>query len=143
MAELASHGLDELMLSLEEIAQIPVEVQDEMLLAQAEITAEAQRSAARTYNVQDSGLMISKIKPGKLKWVKGVRTIYITPTGTRVRGKKNPKKVRNAEIAFINEYGTRRQRSRPFIQKGNETSAEAATKAAMEVYDRFLQSKDL
>lgn len=143
MAELTSHGMDELILSLEEIASIPVDVQDEMLLAQAEVTAEAQRKSARTYGVQDSGLTISKIKPGKLKWVKGVRTIYVTPTGTRIRGKKNPNKVRNAEIAFVNEYGTRRQKARPFIKSGNEMSAEAATQAAMEVYDRFLQSKDL
>ena len=142
MAELASHGLDELMLSLEEIAEIPVDVQDEMLLAQAEITAEAQRQAARTYNVQDTGLMINSIKPGELKWVEGVRTIYITSSGTRIRG-KNHKKIRNAEIAFLNEYGTRHQKARPFIQKGNEMSAKAATTAAMEVYDRFLQSKDL
>jgi len=143
VAEFTFQGIDDLILSMQEIEELPVEVQDEMLLAQAEVTAEAQRKAAAAYGVQDTGLVIRKIKPGKPKWRKGVRVIYITPTGTRTRGRKNPRKVRNAEIAFVNEYGKRGQKARPFIRKGNEDSAKAATEAAMKVYDRHLTSKGL
>ena len=143
MAEISFQGIDDLLLSMEEIAEIPVEVQDEMLIAQAEITAEAQRKAAAAYGVQDTGLVIRSIKPGKPKWRKGARVIYITPTGTRIRGKRKSQKIRNAEIAFVNEYGKRGQKSRPFIRKGNEDSAKAATEAAMKIHDRFLTSKNL
>lgn len=140
MAEIGFSGLDELMLSMEEIAQIPDEVQDAMLNAQADVVTAAQKVRARAYGVQDTGLVISSIKKGKPKRKKGVRVIYITPSGTRRRGKQT---VRNAEIAFINEYGDRRQRARPFIRDANEACAEATTQAGFEVYDKWLKSKNL
>lgn len=140
MAEIGFSGLDELMLSMEEIAQIPDEVQDAMLNAQADVVTAAQKARARAYGVQDTGLVISSIKKGKPKRKKGVRVIYITPSGTRRRGKQT---VRNAEIAFINEYGDRRQRARPFIRDANEACAEATTQAGFEVYDKWLKSKNL
>lgn len=140
MAEIGFSGLDELMLSMEEIAQIPDEVQDAMLNAQADVVTAAQKAKARAYGVQDTGLVISSIKKGKPKRKKGVRVIYITPSGTRRRGKQT---VRNAEIAFINEYGDRRQRARPFIRDANEACAEATTQAGFEVYDKWLKSKNL
>lgn len=140
MAEIGFSGLDELMLSMEEISQIPDEVQDAMLNAQADVVTAAQKAKARAYGVQDTGLVISSIKKGKPKRKKGVRVIYITPSGTRRRGKQT---VRNAEIAFINEYGTKRQRARPFIRDANEACAEATTQAGFEVYDKWLKSKNL
>lgn len=140
MAEFSASGLDELMLDLAAIAEIPEDVQDEMLISMAEIVAAAQRKKARAYGVQDYGLTIRKIKPGKIKMKKGVRTIYVTPTGTRKRGEQ---RVRNAEIAFVNEYGTTSQKARPFVRDGNEASAAESTAAALEIYDRFLQSKNL
>lgn len=140
MAEIGFSGLDELMLSMEEISEIPDEVQDAMLNAQADVVTAAQKARARAYGVQDTGLVISSIKKGKPKRKKGVRVIYITPSGTRRRGKQT---VRNAEIAFINEYGDRRQRARPFIRDANEACAEATTQAGFEVYDKWLKSKNL
>ena len=140
MAEIGFSGLDDLILSMEEIAQIPDEVQDAMLNAQADVVTAAQKAKARAYGVQDTGLVISSIKKGKPKRKKGVRVIYITPSGTRRRGKQT---VRNAEIAFINEYGDRRQRARPFIRDANEACAEATTQAGFEVYDKWLKSKNL
>lgn len=140
MAEIGFVGLDDLILSMEEIAQIPDEVQDAMLNAQADVVTAAQKAKARAYGVQDTGLVISSIKKGKPKRKKGVRVIYITPSGTRRRGKQT---VRNAEIAFINEYGDRKQRARPFIRDANEASAEATTQAGFEVYDKWLKSKNL
>lgn len=140
MAEFSTHGLDDLMLDLEAIAEIPEDIQDEMLMAMAEVTAEGQRKKARAYGVKDTGLTIRKIKPGKIKVKNGIRMIHVTPTGTRKRGEK---RVRNAEIAFVNEFGTRDQKARPFVRDGNAASATESTAAALEIYDRFLQSKNL
>ena len=91
--------------------------------------------------VEDTGLTIRAIKKGKVKIKKdGSRVIYIYPSGTRERGEK---RIRNAEIAFINEFGKKGQKARPFVRTANEKSAEATTQAAADVYDRFLKSKNL
>ena len=140
MAEFGVTGLDELMLSMQEIAQIPDDVVDEILNAQADVTVEAQKAAGRQMGVEDTGITLQKLKKGRVKLRKGQRVLYITPTGSRKRGKT---RTRNAEIAFINEFGKKGQKARPFIKLGNEKSAEAATAAGFRVYDRWLESKNL
>lgn len=141
MAEFKAVGLDELALSLQEIAEIPEDIQDEMLRAQGDIVAQAQRESAQRYGIQRTGTLIRSIKPGKVKLDKhGSRVLYVTPVGSRVRGGK---KTTNAEIAFLNEYGTRGQRARPFMRDANERSAEAATQAAADIYYRWQDSRGL
>ena len=141
MAEFKAVGLDELALSLQEIAEIPEDIQDEMLRTQGNIVAQAQRESAQRYGIQRTGILIRSIKPGKVKLDKhGSRVLYVTPVGSRVRGGK---KTTNAEIAFLNEYGTRGQRARPFMRDANERSAEAATQAAADIYYRWQESRGL
>lgn len=147
MAEFKAAGLDELALSLQEIAEIPEDIQDEMLQAQSDIVARAQRESAKRYGIYDSESnkhMADSIKPGKVKLDKhGTRMLYVTPTGSRTRGKT---KTRNATIAFFNEYGadeTRHITARPFIRDANERSAEAATQAAADIYYRWQESRGL
>lgn len=147
VAELSYSGLDELMLSMQEVAEIPDDIQDEMLNAGADVVVQAQRKSARDMGVKRTELTINSIKKTKVKVKNGKRVIYIYPQGTRIRGDGKdgkPVRVRNAEIAFINEYGTRRrQPARPFVLTGNETSAEATTQAQAAVYNRWLESKGL
>lgn len=141
MAEFKAIGLDELALSLQEIAEIPEDIQDEMLQAQGNIVARAQRESAQRYGIQRTGTLIRSIKAGKVKLDKhGNRVLYVTPVGSRVRGGK---KTTNAEIAFLNEYGTRGQRVRPFMRDANERSAEEATRAAADIYYRWQESRGL
>lgn len=141
MAEFKAVGLDELALSLQEIAEIPEDIRDEMLRAQGDIVARAQRESAQRYGIQRTGTLIRSIKVGKVKLDKhGSRVLYVTPVGSRVRGGK---KTTNAEIAFLNEYGTRGQRARPFMRDANERSAEEATKAAADIYYRWQDSRGL
>ena len=143
MAEFSCNGLDDLMLSLQEIAAIPEEVQDEMLRAGAEVVAQAQREKVRAYGIYDGSSprhVADSIKPGKVKLKKGQRIIYVSPTGSRRRGKTV---TRNSEILFVNEYGRREQKARPAVRDANEASAEATTAAQAEVYDKYLRSKDL
>ena len=71
---------------------------------------------------------------------KDKRRIKILFAGRRKRGGKY---TTNAEIAFLNEYGTRTINARHFIMIANDKSEKKATEAALEVYDRFLKSKDL
>ena len=143
MAEFSCNGLDDLMLSLQEIAAIPEEVQDEMLRAGAEVVAQAQREKVRAYGIYDGSSprhVADSIKPGKIKLKKGQRVIYVTPSGSRRRGESV---TRNAEILFVNEYGKRGQKARPAIRDANEACAEQMVNAQMAVYDKHLRSKDL
>lgn len=164
MAQLSFSGLDELMLSMREIAEIPDEVQDEMLEAEAQIVAEAIRGEAaklgigydaknenerhtsetnklpgQTQNYATGGLARS-VKVGKVKAVKGQRQKYIYFAGSRKRGKT---RTRNAEIAFLNEYGTRTINARGFVKAAHKKVEAAAVQAAAAVYNRWLESKGL
>ena len=143
MAEFSCNGLDELLLSLQEIAAIPEEVQDEMLQAGADVVAQAQREKVKAYGIYDGSSprhVADTIKPGRVKLKKGQRVIYVTPAGSRRRGKTV---TRNAEILFVNEYGKRGQKARPAIRDANEACAEQMVNAQMAVYDKHLRSKDL
>ena len=143
MAEFSCNGLDDLMLSLQEIAAIPEEVQDEMLRAGADVVAQAQREKVKAYGIYDGSSprhVADTSKPGRVKLKKGQRVIYVTPTGSRRRGKSV---TRNAEILFVNEYGKRGQKARPAIRDANEACAEQMVSAEMAVYDKHLRSKDL
>ena len=56
--------------------------------------------------------ILDKMKIGKFKKTLTGGYVDITFSGTRMR---NETRTRNAEIAFVNEYGKRSQRARPFI----------------------------
>ena len=143
MAEFSCNGLDDLMLSLQEIAEIPEDVQDEMLRAGADVVAKAQQELVKAYGIYDGSSpkhVAESIKPGKVKIKKGQRVIYVTPTGSRRRGKTV---TRNAEILFVNEYGRRGQKARPAVRDANEACAEKTTAAMAAVHEKWLKSKNL
>jgi HK97 gp10 family phage protein len=143
MARVEFSGIDELLLSLKEVAELPDEVIDAMLDARADVVVAAQRQAAERMlkGPYDTGETARSIKKGKPKLRDSQRVLYVTPTGSRKRGKA--KAVRNAEIAFINEYGTRKIPARNFIRTANESCADAAVAAEFEVYSRYLEEKGL
>lgn len=136
-------GLDDFSLSLQEMAQLPTAVHDEMIEAGAAIAAKAQRRKVLAYGIYDPDStkhVADSIKPGKIKVKKGERVIYVSPTGTRKRGNKT---TRNAEILFVNEYGKKGQAARPAVRDANESCAEDVIQAEMAVYDRYLRSLNL
>ena len=138
MAEFDVSGLDDLMLSLQDVADLPETVQDAMLDAQADVVLQAQQSAAQA--IADTGQTARSLRKSKPRTRKGVRSISITFAWSRKRGDTT---TRNAEIAFVNEYGKKGVPARNFIRKANEQSAAASTQAAASVYDQYLQSKGL
>ena len=62
MPEISFSGLDSLELSMKEIAEIPDDVKDEMLQAQAAVVVPVMRARAQAYGLKDTGLMIDSIK---------------------------------------------------------------------------------
>lgn len=145
MADLRVTGLDDLMLSMQQIAELPEAVQNEMLFAAADVIVPAQRNKIRAYGIYDSKStkhVADSIKAGKVKLKKGQRVLYVSPTGSRRRGNTV---TRNAEILFINEYGATRRgiKARPAVRDANEEAADAAVQAQEAVLDRFYKSKNL
>ena len=143
MAEFEVQGLEEFMLSMKELAEIPDEVQDEMLNAGADVVVPVQKKKIKAYGIYDSKSakhVSDSIKKGKVKTKKGKRVIYITPTGSKKRGKTV---TRNAEILFVNEYGKRGQKARPAIRDANEECARATTDAQAQVWDEYLKKNNL
>lgn len=140
MARFEVDGLDALTDDLAELAKLPDSVVDGMLNAEADVLVAEQRKTAEQMlrgRGYETGTTARSIKKGKIKKSGNDRTLYITPTGTNARG------TRNAEVAFINEYGKKGQPARPFIRTANERAGDRAVEAGEKVLNAYLDSKNL
>lgn len=143
MAEFVVQGLDKLMGSLQAFEAIPDHVKDDMLNAQADALIPELQKRGLAYGVQDSGKLLKSIKKGKVRHNKKGRYIVVAPRGSRSRKGEDGKihKITNAEIGFLQNYGTRHQKARPFWTDTVEISAQTVYKAGEEVFDRYLKNE--
>lgn len=145
MATFSADGIAGLTFSLEEVAKMPVELQDEMLNAGADVLIPAQKAKIRQYGIYDlsnreTRHVADSVGKSKPKVRKGSRVIYVTAKGARLRGEK---KTRNAAILYINEFGKRNQKARPAIRDSTEEAAPRVEQAELEVWDKFLTKNNL
>lgn len=144
MGSLKSNGIDSLSLDLSELAYLPDRVVADMLHAGADVILSAQRSEieSRWKGPYSLGISAKSIRKGSVKKGKDGYSISIYPQGSRKRGKKT---VRNAEIAFINEYGApkRNIRARPALKSAIARKEDEAAAAGEKVYQAYLDSKNL
>lgn len=157
MAMMVTDGLDEFMLTMQEVAGLPDSVVDDMLQAGGEVLVDAQKKAAP----KKTGKLASSIKKGNMKRSYQGAYIDIKPEGTH-HTTGSPSKggrsgntgkrrgggsytVTNAEVAFIHEFGApgRNIKARQWILKANELSAAQTTEAKKKVYDNWLSEKGL
>ena len=133
MAKVTIEGINDVITLLDNIADIPDDVIDEMLIAGGEVTKESLKFATIAKGVYDTGELYDSITLGKPKKDK---TIDVTFKGTR----KN-RKTRNAEVAFIHEYGapSRNIAARQFIRKAHEDAVDPATEAAARIFDDYMK----
>jgi len=148
MASMTVIGLDELIPDFAALAELPDSVIDDMLLAKADVIEKAQQNAARTMlgGAYYTGTTAGSIKRGKSKKTADGRVIEIKPEGSRsdnVRKGYKKSTRRNAEVAFINEFGKKGQPARPFIDKANNAAGDEATAKAEKIYHAFVDSKNL
>ena len=140
-------GLDELIGDLDELAGLPDQVLEDVLNAEADVILPAQREEiARQWTGKYSiGISAKSVKKGKVKKGQDGYSLAIYPQGTRKRGKKDPKTIRNAEIAFINEYGAPKRgiAARPAIGTATAKKEQEAVEAGEKVYHAYLDSKGL
>ena len=144
MGRLTVNGLDALSDDLAALARLPDSVIDGILEAEADVILPAQRAEIeKQWRGKYSEKISSRsIKKGKVKKDKDGRSLSVYPQGTRKRGGQT---TRNAEIAFINEYGApgRHIAARPAIDAANKKKEEEAVAAGERVYNQFLDSRNL
>lgn len=136
MATVSCSGIDKLQLSLQEIANLPNEAVDAILNAQADVVVKEQKRLGKEYGVISSGDTIESIKKTTVKKTKTGRCIYVYPQGKDRDGNKNN------EVAFVNNYGKRKQPARPFITDANENSETEQAEAAQEALGEWLKNKN-
>ena len=138
------NGLDDLMDDLAELAKLPDKVVDGILEAEADVLLPAQRAeiAKRWNGPYSLGISAKSVKKGTVKKDGAGRSLSIYPQGSRKRGKRT---TRNAEIAFINEYGApgRGIAARHAIGTANAKNEQKAVEAGEKVYHTYLDSKKL
>lgn len=133
MARINISGLDGMSLSLDELAELPDRVIEEMLNAQADIVERAQKETGKRYGVHRTGVTLESIKRKKMKKTKDGAEMEVVPQGNNARGNSN------AMVAFFNEYGVKgKQSARPFIRTANRASAGPATEAAERIYGNWV-----
>ena len=116
MARLEMLGFDDLDDVFNRIGNIPSEVTSAALSSMAEVVVERVKTAGEQMGVRDPESnvhILDKVKAKKPKVTDDGGYCVVTFSGTRTRGNT---KTRNAEIAFVNEYGKRGQSPRPFMK---------------------------
>lgn len=133
MPRLELSGFDELTAAFDRISDVPEEVQMKALTAMEEIAATKIKASGESYGVRDpesSSHVLDSIKMNKPKKTDTGGYADVTFSGTRTR---SGKQVRQAEIAFINEYGKKNQQARPFVGEAMNKNADAIVRAGADV----------
>lgn len=139
MARLEFEGLTELSDAFGRLENIPDSVTSKALTEMGEVAFSNIRRTGESMGVRDPESdvhILDKMKLTKPKITENGGYAEVTFSGTRTRGNK---KTRNAEIAFINEYGKRNQDARPFIGTAMSQAEKAITDAGAEVLGDWIE----
>ena len=140
MATLELQGFDSLEDAFKRIADIPFDVTAEALDGMAEVAAAKIKAQGESMGVRDPESdvhILDKIKRNEAKQTASGGYETITFSGTRLRGNT---RTRNAEIAFVNEYGKRGQAARPFIGLAMTQNEEAIQDPAEKIIGDWIES---
>lgn len=139
MARFKVDGFDELNEVLREAGEMPWNVVSDALDAMAKVAREKVKTSGESMGVRDpaSGVhILDKITNTKPKKTDGGGYSDITFSGSRTRGNTT---TRNAEIAFINEFGKKGQAARPFIRNASEAGADEIAKPGEDIIGDWFE----
>ena len=125
---------------MDDMMELPVQLQDDMLLAEAQVVYREQHRAALTDLNEmgySTGTTAASLTIGKPVGNRG-RSISLTFKGSRGTGKARRS---NSTVAFFNEVGSKRVRARKWVKQANERCADEAVSAAAKVYDDWLRQR--
>ena len=152
-----SSDVGQLMLDMQQIAEIPEDVIDEMLQAGSKVGVEAMRRSLRrmglvkTGQLSDSLVAVRKVgKDGRIyyrAYSKGRRKAENRALTVANVRRVNPlrshaKPPTNNEVGFVLEFGApKRIQPRQWMRMANEESADDVVAAEFKIYDDWLKSK--
>ncbi len=141
MSRLAVTGSDKLNDAFARIQDIPFSVTEEALGAMAEVAMVEIRETGDYFGVRDEDsnvhILDNLISKKATKTDDGGRKV-ITFDGTRHRGNTT---TRNAEIAFVNEYGKRGQPARPFIHTALDRNANLISEPGETIIGDWIENE--
>lgn len=140
MATLELEGFEDLEDAFRRISEIPFPVTAEALDGMAEVAAAKIKASGESMGVRDPESdvhILDKIKTNKAKQTQSGGYETITFSGSRKRGNTE---TRNAAIAFINEYGKRGQRARPFIGTAMKQNEDAILAPAEKIIGDWIEN---
>lgn len=140
MAYYSFVGLDQLDAALRRLGQPPDDVKAKALTEMAQVAAGKIKSQGSALGVRDPESdvhILDNIKRNKAEQTESGGTEAITFRGSRTRGNT---KTRNTEIAFVNEYGKRGQRARPFIGTAMTAKEDEISAPAEEVIGDWIEN---
>lgn len=131
-------GLQRLRRDMEAAGTIPDAVLKEMVTAQAEVVEKALVKNATDmlqgpYFKGDTAKSVHKWKA----------RMYRNGPQVRIQFKGMQHRNRNAEVAFVNEYGKKSQPARPFIKKSIKETLTPAADEARKILNDYISSKNL
>ena len=135
-------GIRELDEMFVRIGNIPFEVTADALKAMAEVAMDKIRAQGESMGVRDPESDVHVLDKIKLSGKPRQTTIggyqNITFGGSRIR---NGKKTRNAEIAFINEYGKRGVPARSFIRTALHRDETAICAPGIKILNEWFEKQ--
>lgn len=144
MATVILEGFDELQDAFKEISTIPASVTRKAVKAMGEVAVRYVKAEGEAMGIRSDedgahvldNISFSKPKKGRDGNMKG----WVVFTGTRMQGDR---KIWNAAIAYLNEYGSPRRDPpippRPFIRTGLAKGEAEITAAAEEIIGDFIE----
>lgn len=141
MALVSVHGFTEIDAMFQKLGDVPWDVTQDALNRMASVGKDAVRRTGRAMNVLDPATpenILDNVTHTKPKQTEDGGFCKVTFSGSRRRGNTT---TRNAEIAFLNEYGTDHQEARPFIrQTGEQYGGDISAPGAQLVGDWMEQT---
>lgn len=147
MAKFSTRGVDELTLSLEQLATTPEETQYSILEAGA--SALIPRWKETLQSMKRTGQLIESVKAARKKGKTPI--VAITPKGKRKGAYTGQRKTHgggtyqgtNAEVAYVLEYGTPRMAATHWMETTNEEASDEVVAAEAAVWDDYLKNLNL
>jgi len=140
MAGVSVDGLEGLMESFDALADLPEDLMDDMLNAEADVVVRAQKDAVSALGMVDTGQLKDSIRKNQKTGTGSMgKYLDIYPQGVRDDG------VRNAEVGFIHEFGAPRKHipASGWMKQANEQCTDEAVSAAEAVYQEYLNENNL
>ena len=161
MATMTTTGLEELALNMNELANIPQRVIDEMLMAGGEVIRTGHQTELRSQSLVDTGCLISAVQIHKKRHSVTEHYVLVYPYGmhhtynarsssyTKMNWGRSGrtmskggglKKATNNDVGFVHEFGGHGNRASQWMRIANEKYIEKAVDAEFKVYDQYLTS---